>query len=224
MPKRTLIEKRPWLLASIAAAIAFYALRMSAVPGLWLILLKGSGCTLLALYAWLHGCGRDGRLLAAMMAAAALGDMAIEIDFGIGALAFFAYHLLAISLYLKHPREHATPTQKAAAVAMLLLTPLLAWLLPVDRTAAWPTALYGLALGGMASCAWMSAFPRYRVGVGAVLFLASDLLLISGMNAPEGRALGDALVWPLYYVGQLLVTVGVVQVLRRGDQMASRAA
>jgi hypothetical protein len=30
-----------------------------------------------------------------------------------------------------------------------------------------------------------------------------------------GDSLPDALVWPLYYLGQFLVTVGVVQTLRR---------
>lgn len=220
MTRRALIEKRPWLVASAAAAIAYYALRLSTIPELWLIPLKGAACALLALYALLQGEGRDSRFLAAMMAVAALGDMAIEIDVGAGALLFFLYHVIAISLYLRHPREHATPTQKAAAVAMLLLTPLLAWLLPANHELAWPTGLYGLALGGMAACAWMSAFPRYRVGIGAALFLASDLLLIAGRGPLMGDSLPDTLVWPIYYVGQFLITVGVVHTLRRRSARA----
>jgi len=75
-------------------------------------------------------------------------------------------------------------------------------------------ALYGLTLGGMASCAWMSAFPRYRVGIGAVLLLSSDLLVIGGLGPLMGQQLPDVLAWPIYYVGQLLITVGVVQTLR----------
>jgi hypothetical protein len=39
-----------------------------------------------------------------------------------------------------------------------------------------------------------------------------------------GEALPDVLVWPLYYVGQFLIAVGVVQTLRRGAQAASREA
>jgi hypothetical protein len=222
MPRRALIEKRPWLVASIVAAVAYYALRVSTMPELFLIPVKGAGCALLALYAFVHG-GRESRWLAGMMAIAALGDMVLEIDVGSGALLFFTYHVIAISLYLRHPREHATPTQKAAAVAMLLLTPLLAWLLPADRATAWSAGVYGLALGGMAACAWMSAFPRYRVGVGAALFLASDVLLLAGRGPLMGHPLPDALVWPLYYLGQFLIAVGVVQTLHRQGQ-ASRAA
>lgn len=215
MPGRALIDKRPYLLASIAAALAFYGLRYAAVAGLWLIPVKGAAVGLLAVYALLDGGGRDRRLLAAMLAVAALGDMAFEIDVGAAVLLFFAYQVIAISLYLRHPREHPAPSQQAAAVALLLLTPLLFWLLPADRAAAWPAGLYGLALGGMASCAWMSAFPRYRVGVGAVLVLAADLLVIAGMGPLMGQALPEALIWPLYYLGQLLIALGAVQTLRR---------
>jgi len=216
MARHALIEKRPYLLASIAAGIAFYVLRLTAMPEIWLIPVKGAACGLLALYALLHGQGRDGKLLAAMMALAALGDMAIEIERGAAALLFFAYHVTAIALYLGHPREHPTGTQKAAAVAMLLLTPLVAWLLPADRADAIPTALYGLALGGMAACAWMSSFPRYRVGIGAVLFMASDILIFADSGPLMGDPLPQLLIWPLYYLGQFLITVGVVRRVR-GD-------
>jgi uncharacterized membrane protein YhhN len=220
MPKRALIEKRPLLLASIAAAVLFCALRLTAIPELWLIALPGAATGLLALYAWLQRGGRDGRHLAAMMAVAAVRDVVFQVDLAVSALLFFVYHLLAISLYLRHPRDFATATQKAAALAMLLLTPAIAWLLPADRTITSPVALYGLALGGMASCAWMSAFPRYRVGIGAVLLLASDVLVIGGIGPLMGQPLPDALAWPLYYVGQLLITVGVVQTLRSNNAAA----
>jgi uncharacterized membrane protein YhhN len=72
----------------------------------------------------------------------------------------------------------------------------------------------------MAACAWMSAFSRYRVGIGAALFLASDLLVIAGLGPLMGQQLPDVLAWPLYYIGQLLITVGVVQTLRRNASAA----
>jgi uncharacterized membrane protein YhhN len=220
MPRRALIEKRPMLLASLAAATAFCALRLTALPEVWLLVLPGLATGFLALYAWLRKAGRDGNYLAAMMAVAAVRDVVLQIDLAVSALLFFAYHLLAMVLYLRHPRERMTVSQKAAAVAMLLLTPALAWLLPADRGLEPGVALYGLALGGMASCAWMSAFPRYRVGIGAVLLLASDLLVIAGLGPWMGQPLPDVIAWPLYYVGQLLITVGVVQTLRSNNAAA----
>jgi uncharacterized membrane protein YhhN len=216
VPKLALIDKRPILLASMAVALAYYVLRQSpVVPELWLIPLKGAAVGLLALYAFVRHTGTDARILGSMFVLAALGDMGIEIDRMAGAILFFGYHVVAMSLYLRHPREHATPSQKAAAVAMLLLTPTIFWLLPADRSEAWPVALYGLALGGMAASAWLSAFPRYRVGVGAVLFLASDLLIVAGMGPLMGEPLHQWLIWPLYYLGQLLICLGVVQALHR---------
>jgi hypothetical protein len=216
MPKHALIDKRPILLASMAVALAYYVLRQSpVVPELWLIPLKGAAVGLLALYAFVRHTGTDARILGSMFVLAALGDMGIEIDRMAGAILFFGYHVVAISLYLRHPREHPTPSQKAAAVVMLLLTPAIFWLLPADRAGALATALYGLALGGMAASAWLSAFPRYRVGVGAVMFLASDLLIVAGMGPLMGEPLHQWLIWPLYYVGQLLICLGVVQRLGR---------
>jgi hypothetical protein len=220
MAKRSLIEKRPWLLASLAAAILFCALRLTRTPELWLVPLPGVATALLAVYALLQRAGPTSRHLAAMMAVAAIRDVLFQVDLAISALVFFLYHLFAISLYLRHPREHATGTQKAAAVAMLVLTPIVAWSLPADRTLAAPMALYGLAVGGMAACAWMSAFPRYRVGIGAALLLAFNLIVIAELGPLMGQQVPDLLSWPLYYVGQLLVTVGVVQTLRSNNAAA----
>jgi len=216
MPRRALIDKRPILLASMAAALAYFVLRQSpVVPEMWLVPLKGCAAGLLALYAFVRFRMSDTRLLGAMFLLAALGDMAIEWDFIAGAIFFFGYHMIAIALYLRHPREAASGSQKTAAVAMLLATPAIFWLLPADRAMAWPTALYGLALGGMAACAWLSAFSRYRVGVGAVLFLVSDLLIVAGMGPLMGERLHQWLIWPLYYLGQLLICLGVIDRLRR---------
>lgn len=210
MPGRALMEKRPWLLASLACAIMFYLLRDNALPEPALLLLKGAGVGLLAIWALLRHAGYDSRMLALVMVLCALGDMAIEWDLRAGALAFFAGHVAAIALYMRHRREVLTPSQKGAAVALVLLTPLIAWLLS-GRTDA---ALYGLALGGMACAAWSSSFPRYRVGTGALLFVASDLLIFARIGPMAHSPLPDLLIWPLYYFGQFLIATGIVGTLR----------
>jgi len=219
MPRRALAEKRPLLLASIAAALAFYYLRWGPWPELYLIPLKGAAVGLLAAYLWLRHSSPDARLMAWAFGSAALGDMALEIetDRMIGGLLFFAYHVMAMGVYLRNRRPELTPSQKAAVVAMLLLTPLIAWLMPSDRSQALNVALYALALGAMASSAWASIFPRYRVGAGAVLFLLSDLLLFAEMGPMEGHIVPQILVWPIYYLGQLLIATGVAQTLRKRD-------
>lgn len=215
MPGRALIERRPWLLASLVFGISYWFVQDGAWPGLVLIAWKGAGVALLAVYAWLHHPSRDAHLLAEVMALGALGDIVLEVAFVPGAALFMAGHLTAIALYLRHRRSAPSPSQKAAAVALITLVPVVAWMLPGDRAMAWPVALYALALGGMSAAAWLSAFPRYRVGVGALLFVASDLMIFARMGPLAGSIIPRLLVWPLYYFGQFLICTGVIAALRR---------
>lgn len=210
MPKRALIEHRPWLLASIASAVVFYFLRDNPIGEVWLIPLKGLGVGCLAFYAIRRASGADAAIIAAVMMFGALGDMGIEFDFALGGGLFFIGHVLAIWLYLRNPREHRSLSQKLLAIALLLGTPAISWLLSHD----YAVTLYGLALGGMASTAWMSRFPRYRVGMGAVLFVASDWLIFSRLGAVDLGILPHYLIWPLYFAGQFMIATGVVQTLR----------
>jgi len=222
VPKRALIERRLWLLASLIAGISYYFVKDGALPGLFKMAWKASGVALLAIYALLRAPGTDGKLLAAMLAFGAAGDAAIEIDLRAGAACFFVGHLIAIALYWRHRRAALSPSQRLTTAALLILTPVIAWTLPADRSAAPTVALYALALGGMAAAAWSSTFPRYRVGLGAVLFVASDLLIFSRMGLLAQSPLPDLLIWPLYYVGQFLICVGGVGYLRRVNPATPR--
>ncbi len=217
MSRRALAEKRPLIFASIAAALAFYYLRAGPWPEAYLIPLKGSAVALLAGYLWLRHSSPDARLMAWAFGAASLGDMAIEIDRMIGGLLFFLYHVLALGVYLRNRRQLLSASQKWTVVALLLLTPLIGWFMPAERAQAPSVAIYALALGAMAAGAWASVFPRYRVGSGAVLFVLSDVLLFAEMGPLEGSPVPQYLVWPIYYLGQLLVAVGVAQTLRKRD-------
>ncbi len=214
MATRTLASRRPWLLASIAAALSFYLLMDGLIPGVALIVLKGAAVALLAAYAWLRHDSRDAHLLALVMGLSALGDMAMELDTTAGGAVFFASHLAAISLYLRNRRMTITGSQKAAAVALLLLTPAISWLLVANMEGAFGVALYALALGGMAGLAWTSRFPRYQVGLGAVLFVISDLLIFARMDIWADSPIPHWLVWPTYYIGQFMIATGVIQTLR----------
>lgn len=217
MSRHALSEKRPLLLASIAAAAVYFYLRDADFPEMFAVLLKGASVGLLAVYAWLRHSAADARLLTWVLGFSALGDMAIEYDRTIGGLLFFVSHMFAINLYWRHRREVLSPTQKAAAVCLLLLTPIIAYFLPADRAAAQQVALYALALGGMAASAWASGFPRYRVGVGALLFVISDLLIFASMGPLAQSDIPHWLIWPAYYFGQFLICIGVVQSLRKRD-------
>jgi uncharacterized membrane protein YhhN len=214
MPKRALIEKRPWLLASLLAGISFYFVKDASVPGLYLMAWKGAGVALLAVYALARHHGADARQIAAVMAFGALGDVLIELSLEAGAVAFLIGHLVAIHLYWRHRRAELSFSQKAAVLAILVLIPAIAFLLPADRSAAPGIALYATGLSAMTAAAWTSSFPRYRVGIGAVMFAVSDLLIFARLGPLSHSAIPGLLIWPLYYFGQFLICTGVVGELR----------
>ncbi len=220
MIHRALVDSRPWLLASLFFGILYIFLRNDALPGLYLIAWKGAAVGLLAVYAWRrHDC-LDGKLLIGVMAAGSIGDMAIEIDLIAGAAAFLMGHLLAIWLYWRNRRSFLTSSQRQLGGALLLLTPLIAFMLPADRAAASGVAFYAAALGAMASLAWISRFPRNLVGMGAVLFFTSDLFIFAKMGPLANSSLPDFMIWPLYYFGQFLICTGIIKALRHPVRMS----
>jgi uncharacterized membrane protein YhhN len=211
MAKQALIEHRPWLLASVTAAVAFYFLSDNPIGEIWLIALKGASVGLLAAYAMRRaGQGLDGAIFVLALALSAAGDMVLELDFNAGGALFLASHLVAVVFYLRQRRARTTPSQKLLAAALLIGTPLVSYLLSLSPE----IALYSAALGAMAAAAWMSRFPRYRVGTGAVLFIVSDWLIFSRMGPISLEPAPSILIWPLYYAGQLMIATGVVQTLR----------
>ena len=211
MPQRALIEQRPWLLASLIAGISYWFVAESWIPGLYLIAWKGAGVGLLAVYAWRHHPVADAHHIALVMALGAVGDMVLEVNFTGGAMAFLLGHLVAIVLYLKHRRKFMAQGEKVLTAAILLAVPAGSFAL----TGAGEVALYALGLGGMAAAAYACDFPRGRVALGAAMFAVSDLLIFARMGPLAQSAIPHLLVWPLYYFGQFLITVGVIGALRR---------
>jgi len=78
--------------------------------------------------------------------------------------------------------------------------------------------LYCLALGGMAGAAWTSRFSRYHVGIGALFYVLSELVLLGQIGRPGPEPLAGILVWPCYYLAQFLICTGVIQTLRRDHE------
>ena len=155
----------------------------------------------------------DARILSLALAFGAAGDMAIELWEPQGGALLIGEHLLLVWLFLLHPRVAPTASQRAAAIALLIGAPVISYLL----SGMWQVGLYGLALGLMAASAWSSSFPRYRVGIGGVLFVVSDWLIFADLGTPEPSSLRSLLVWPLYYAAQFLIATGVIQTLYRRE-------
>ncbi len=75
--KRAIVESRPYLLLSLLFGISYFFVMDSNIPGAFLMLWKGLGVGFLAVYALRRVHNFDGKLIAAVMAFGALGDMLI---------------------------------------------------------------------------------------------------------------------------------------------------
>jgi uncharacterized membrane protein YhhN len=178
------------------------------LPPAALIVAKGSAVGLLALTAMLWARTADGWLLAVLLAFGATGDVLLEIAFGAGAAAFAAGHVVSIALYLRN-RRSAQARDWAIAALLPAFAAAVPALLLRGRPEGAAFAIYALLLGAMAASAWLSRFPRGLVALGALLFLASDMLIAVRMGmAARSFELGLA-IWLLYYSGQFLIFVGV---------------
>lgn len=208
MPNRAIIERRFWLISSIATAVAFVALQSSPLPDCYALALAVAPLLLLAGYVLLRGRGRDTRLLAIMLAlegvGSAIGGMYPTIAINLLLLGF----LVGLSLFLTHRIANPDPDRKVAAVVLLLGTPALFF-----ASGSTGSIFFALALGGMAASAWVSAFSRPRVGLGAVMIVVGVVLEI--MTISEGQDLLLLLAWALFYVGNVLLAIGVTREVPR---------
>lgn len=215
MATRASNDGKLWLIAGIALALAFWMISGGTLDAVLQSAIKGGSVVALAAYA-LSGSRTSGaRLIAAVMAVGAAGDVGIEFNTQIGGGLFLLSHLIAITLYLRNRRPAPANTQNAAAIALLVGVPLAAWVLARDPMA----VVYAVALGCMAASAWLSRFSRYHVGIGALLFVVSDLLIFARLSGRIDQSLSSWFVWPLYYAGQFLICTGVIRALQR-DQRA----
>jgi uncharacterized membrane protein YhhN len=207
----------PWLLrAAVLAGLSYVAIWGFGFGPTVMTVWKGAGVALLALWAATQARDQDGWLLTAVMAFGAAGDVLLEVaGLMTGAAAFAAGHLTAIWLYARNHRSALTVSQRLLAVLIIPATLIIAYLLPADRNAALGIALYALLLSVMAAMAWTSRFPRYRSGIGAMMFVASDLLIFARLGPVADTVTVGVVVWLLYFVGQWLIAIGVREGLKQ---------
>jgi len=211
---RTMTPAQLALAAAVVGGVSYVAswnLPLSEAASLaW----KGSGVGLLAVYAALKARSLDGWLICAVMGFGAAGDVLLgAAGMTVGAAAFLVGHLIAIWLYARNPRSATALSQRILPIVLVPATVAIAWMLPSDRAGAAPVALYALGLAAMAAFAWLSCFPRYRVGIGALMFVVSDLLIFARSGPLEGQAWVGYAIWTLYFGGQLLIVLGVTRTL-----------
>ena len=205
------------LLAVLLAGLSYWGAGFFADPlSPALIAWKGSGVALLAVWAALNARNLDGWLLALVMACGAAGDVLLDAAGAHpGAFAFLAGHVVAIALYLRNRRTQTSFSQKLLAILLVPIATYVFWALPENRELVPGFTLYGFFVALMAATAWISRFPRYLTGLGAMMFLASDLLIFARYGPLADSFAAALLIWPLYFTGQAMIAIGVVRTLGR---------
>ncbi|MEV1330000.1 lysoplasmalogenase [Micromonospora costi] len=184
---------------------------------------------LLAAYLWRAAAERGHRpqrLVLAALAFSTGGDVALLGAgtgwFLTGMALFLGAHLCYIAAFTRHGA--ASPLRRPPLVAVplgyaVLTVAALAWMWPglTDAGLAAPVAGYALALAAMAATA---SAHGWRVGLGGALFLASDLLIATGVAGVLDPPGAPVLVMATYAAGQALIVAGRAA----GDTAASPTA
>lgn len=206
------------LIAAVIAGASYLYVVATHMSGPLATTWKGAGVGLLAVYAALQARSIDRWLIAVVMAFGALGDVLLDaVGMTAGAVAFILGHVTAIALYLRNRRSVLTLSQKWLATIVLPLGVLIAiWSVPFESRPM--IGIYTAFVAAMAAAAWISRFPRYRTGIGAMMFLVSDLLIFARMGSLAGIAWVGFGIWALYFGGQLLIVLGVTQRLAEDER------
>jgi uncharacterized membrane protein YhhN len=206
------------LIAAILAGASYLFADHFGATGAAAILWKGAGVGLLALWCAVQARELDGWLIAAVMAFGALGDVLLEaVGLSVGAGAFIIGHVIAMLLYFRNRRPTLRYSQRLLAGLVVPLSVFVAATLVTDDQKV-SIAAYTAFVSDMAASAWISRFPRYRTGIGAMMFLASDLLIFARMGPLAASGWVSPAIWVLYFGGQLLIAVGVVSTLRTAER------
>jgi uncharacterized membrane protein YhhN len=212
-------DRVAWIVfaAAIAAGVSYVPSWSWPLPPPAAATWKGLGVGLLALYAALRARTPDGWLFTAVMALGCGGDVLLEVGGRMaGGATFLAGHVAMILLCLRNRRPDLRPADGLFAAVLIPVVVALAWLLPSDRAGAAGGAVYAAGLSVMAATAWLSRFPRPLVGAGALLFVASDLLIFARTGPLAAYAAAATLgVWVLYFAAQVMIALGVTRTLAR---------
>lgn len=203
---------------SLLAALAYGAVFSAPVDkGMAGALVKTAAVGALAVLAlWLD----QPWLVVAGLALGALGDFALarpgEAWFLAGMAAFALGHLAYVIQLAGLPQTTGIAVWLVWAGVAALVLWALAWLAPRAGALRWPVSVYALIIGAMAGFALILGPGMAVLKWGAVLFVASDLMLSFRLfvvqQAATKRRL-DLALWPAYWGGQALILWGFVRAI-----------
>lgn len=199
-----------WLGALARSGIAFEEL--TTIPKPFIVATKGTFSLLLALSVLAASRGGASRLIALALAVSAVGDMLlVTVGSVAGGAAFALAHVIAGGAYAAHRDTTARTPRWLAAAAVPLIAVALSWLVLRGTDQPPAMALFPLISGGMAALAILSRFPLWLSGLGAAIFVISDVLFLADLGILHRSGALGYLTWASYAVGYAMVAVGAAR-------------
>jgi len=220
-PQNTGFSTSNRLLLGISAGFALtYLMCLPLDPFPGLVAIKGLGVFLLAVVAWRVANNLNGRLLALSLVLSSVGDVLLRLDpsglFVHGLGAFLVAHLIYVVLFLRlRQRPNLIHGRGRGLIALFMIygLGLGAWMTPHLGAYLVPVLVYAAVITAMGVTCVLAGFSNRWVLLGAILFMSSDTALAIDKFVMPLDGIGWY-IWPSYYIGQLLIMLGVVWHLR----------
>lgn len=196
-----------WIGSLARSGLAFEEL--ASLPKPLIVATKGLFSALLAMSVFAARKGSASNMVGAALVISAIGDMLlVTAGSAAGGLAFAFAHLLAGYAYAKNRRDHnsAIVWMFAAAVPVIAVVSSYLALRGSDQTML--MSLFPLISASMAAFAILSRFPLWLSGLGAAIFVASDVLFLADLGVLRHSGAWGYLTWASYAVGYAMVARG----------------
>jgi hypothetical protein len=209
-----------WLTAMARSGIAFD--HLADLPQALIVSWKGASAAGLALLVLLRTSGDTRWFLGGSLMLIAIADVLLVMR-GLmsGGTVFVLAHVLAIIGYFRCRDGRASALTRIVAFSVPVLTIVGVSLAVTAKSMHSIHLAYPAISGTMAACAIASRYNPLKCGLGAVLFVLSDVLFFWDFGFFDGSGAMGCLVWPAYFLGLALIAAGAIEGPRLGQQNES---
>lgn len=210
-----------WVGSLARSGVAFEEL--ASLPKPLIVATKGLFSILLAISVFAARKGSASQMVGTALAISAVGDMLlVTVGSAAGGLTFAIAHVLAGYAYAKNRRESNPAALWIAASAVPLIAVVSSYLVLHGSDQNILMSLFPLISGSMAALAILSRFPLWLSGLGAAIFVASDVLFLADLGVLQHSGEWGFLTWASYAVGYAMVARGAASFSTTEGNIAPR--
>ncbi|NKB15707.1 MAG: hypothetical protein HC774_00335 [Sphingomonadales bacterium] len=196
-----------WIGSLARSDVAFDEL--ASLPKPLIVGTKGLFSMLLAISVLVARKGSASNMIGAALAISAVGDVLLAtIGSTAGGLAFAVAHLTAGYVYAKNQRDNNSVALWLFAIAVPFVAVGSSYLVLRGSDQNILMSLFPLISASMAALGILSRFPFWLSGLGAAIFVASDVLFLADLGILRHSGEWGFLTWASYAVGYAMVARG----------------